>query len=121
MYAMVNVQQYQIVATGSTVAECEQNYRSDLVHNGLIDNAQGDISSADTTTISGVVSEIRTAVINGNSQYFLQLQDDSHYYVISAADDADAVILNVGDRVELRCSKDAAGTIVTAYSLDILR
>ena len=121
MFAMVNVRQYSIVATGSTVAECEQNYRNDLVHNGLIDNTQGDISSADTATVSGIVSEIRTAVINGNSQYFLQLQGDSHYYVISAADDADAVILNVGDRVELRCSKDAAGTIVTAYSLDILR
>ena len=28
MYAMVNVQQYQIVATGETVAECERNYTS---------------------------------------------------------------------------------------------
>ena len=27
MYAMVNVQQYNIVETGSTVAECEANYR----------------------------------------------------------------------------------------------
>ena len=121
MFAMVNVRQYSIVATGYTVAECEQNYRNDLVHNGLIDNAQGEISSTDTDTVSGVVSEIRTAVINGNSQYFLQLQGDSRYYVISAADDADAVILNTGDRVEIRCSKETAGTLVTAYTLDILR
>ena len=26
MYAMVNVQQYNIVATGNTVEECKQNY-----------------------------------------------------------------------------------------------
>ena len=120
MYAMVNVQQYQIVATGSTVAECEQNYRSDLLNNGLIDDVQGNVTLNDTDTVSGTVSEIRSAVINGNSQYFLQLQGDSHYYVISAADDADAVILNIGNRVEIRFSKDSAGTIVTAYQLDIL-
>ena len=103
------------------MAECEQNYRTDLVHNGLIDGTQGDISSVETATVSGIVSEIRTAVINGNSQYFLQLQDDNHYYIISAADDADAVILNKGDRVEIRCSKESSSTLVTAYSLDILR
>ena len=32
MYAMVNVNQYQIVATGATVAECESNYRQMLRH-----------------------------------------------------------------------------------------
>lgn len=31
MYAMVNVSQYQIVATGATVADCEANYRQMLL------------------------------------------------------------------------------------------
>ena len=34
-YAMVNVRQYQVVATGDTVAECEQNYLSMLSQNGI--------------------------------------------------------------------------------------
>ena len=36
MYAMVNVQQYQLVETGQTVAECETEYRQALAHAGLI-------------------------------------------------------------------------------------
>ena len=36
MYAMVNVSQYQIVATGVTVAECETNYRQMLLNANLI-------------------------------------------------------------------------------------
>ena len=58
----------------------------------------------------------------------MQLRDDynPYYYVISAADDADVVILNVGDRVDIRIRTDPdghivpAGTIITAYQLDIL-
>ena len=33
MYAMVNVEQYQIVATGTSVAECEKNYMKLLAEN----------------------------------------------------------------------------------------
>ena len=33
MYAMVNVNQYQIVATGATLADCEANYRQMLLKN----------------------------------------------------------------------------------------
>ena len=39
MYAMVNVQQYNIVETGGTVAECEANYRRALADNGLISDS----------------------------------------------------------------------------------
>ena len=40
MYAMVNVNQYQIVATGATVAECESNYRQMLRQSNLISDDQ---------------------------------------------------------------------------------
>ena len=97
MYAMVNVRQYQIVETGSTVAECEANYRNELRNAGLIDDGEVEIVEPTTGSVSGVIEEIRTAVINGNSQYYISLQGDDHYYVVSAADDADAVILNADD------------------------
>ena len=119
MYAMVNVQQYQIVETGGTVAECEANYRKELANNGLIREEEADAEQMTTGVVSGTVAEIRSAVMNGNSHYFLQLKDDAHYYVISAAADADAVILNVGDSVEIVCDSEAEGAIVTAYSLEI--
>ena len=43
MYAMVNVQQYNIVETGQTVAQCEENYRKTLLNNGIIDRADAEV------------------------------------------------------------------------------
>ena len=121
MYAMVNVRQYQIVETGSTVAECEANYRNELRNAGLIDDGEVEIVEPTTGSVSGVIEEIRTAVINGNSQYYISLQGDDHYYVVSAADDADAVILNAGDLVEIIYDTESAGTIVEAYGVELLQ
>ena len=35
MYAMVNVQKYQIVATGDTVSACEEQYTTLMYENGI--------------------------------------------------------------------------------------
>ena len=40
-----------------------------------------------------------------------------HYYIVSAADDADVVILNVGDDVEIVYNTETAGTLVPAYGV----
>ena len=45
MYAMVNVQQYQIVETGGTVADCENNYRQALAHAGLIGAGESTVAA----------------------------------------------------------------------------
>ncbi len=74
MYAMVNVQQYNIVETGGTVAECEANYRRTLADNGLISDSESEAAPSDQEEASGVVAEIRTAVLDGNSYYFLRLE-----------------------------------------------
>ena len=77
-YAMVNVQQYQIVATGDTVAECEQNYLAMLGQNGILD---GNIN------------------LSGNTVVFIRLTGSELFYTVSAVDQPQAVILNEGDRV----------------------
>lgn len=38
MYAMVNVQQYQIVATGNSVRQCQENYHELLIDNQIIED-----------------------------------------------------------------------------------
>ena len=118
MYAMVNVSQYQIVATGSDVAECEGNYRQMLARNNLIDNSDANIP-ADTQEATGVLTDIRTAVIDGNSRYYLRLQGGSVYYVLSAADAPQVVTLNTGDRVTItyRPQEDASILEATAVTL----
>lgn len=95
-YAMVNVQQYQIVATGDTVAECEQSYLELLNQTGIMD---GDITLSGTETVNGTIAEIRSAVLDGNTVYFIKLIGSDVFYSISAVEQPLAVILNSGDQV----------------------
>ncbi len=100
MYAMVNVQQYQIVATGTSVTLCAQSYDDLLLTNGIID--EGVISGGvvgDTIEMGGTIAEIRTAVIDGNTRCFFRIEGETRFFWISAASDPSAVLLSVGDKV----------------------
>ena len=116
MYAMVNVSQYQIVATGSSVADCESSYRLMLARNGLISDSDTDVKPAGQGQVTGTIAEIRSAVVEGNTWYYLRLQDGSVYYAISAADDKNAVILSVGDQVTVTFA-EGEERILSAYSV----
>lgn len=116
MYAMVNVSQYQIVATGATVADCESNYRLMLARNDLIDRGDTDITPSGQGQVTGTIAEIRSAVVDGNTWYYLRLQDGTVYYAISATDDKNAVILSVGDSVTITFT-EGDERILSAYSV----
>jgi len=99
-YAMVNVSQYHLVATGTTVAECEENYLSLLANKGITSEDELPVSTA-----SGTITDIRTAVIDSDSWYFICLDNKSTYYTFPADTYPLVIILNVGDRVELSHSE----------------
>ena len=98
MYAMVNVEQYQIVSTGATVAECEQNYRNSLAHNGLIGAGNTSIDGV-LTEASGTIAEIRSSVINGNTHYYVRLEMTQVNLDFAADEVPEAVLLNPGDAI----------------------
>ncbi len=115
MYAMVNVSRYDIVATGSTVTAAEEEYIRLLGDRGIV------IPDAlPQTTVSGIVEELRSAVLNGNTYYFIRLEGESVFYSVSAADNNVAVILNVGDTVTIEhapVEEGSAADILTGYSV----
>ena len=117
MYAMVNVQQYNIVETGGTVAECEANYRRTLADNGLISDSESEAAPSDQEEAIGVVAEIRTAVLDGNSYYFLRLEGQEVFYAVNAAENPLAVILNTGDQVTITYTAGESGSILTGTSV----
>ena len=118
MYAMVNVQQYQIVATGTTVQNCQENYRALLIEKGILTEEQADNSSLSETVTSnqasGAIREIRSAAMGGDTYYFFLLEGDPHYYTINARECQLAVILNVGDKVTISYAGEQ--TEITAAS-----
>lgn len=114
MYAMVNVQQYNIVETGSTVAECEANYRRALADSGLISDGDAEAVPSDQEEISGAIAEIRTAVLDGNS---LRLEGQDTFYAVNAAENPLAVILNAGDQVTIAYTAGEGGGILSGTSV----
>ena len=68
-------------------------------------------------TVTGTVVEIRTAVKNGDSYYYIKLDKGDVYYSISASKSEDAVILDKGDTVTIKYS--GSGKILTADALTI--
>ena len=120
MYAMVNVSQYQIVATGSSVADCESSYRLMLARSGLISKDDTDVTPTGQDQVTGTIAEIRSAVVEGNTWYYLRLQEGQVYYAISAADDKNAVILSVGDAVTVTYEK-GEDKILSAYSVTAVK
>ena len=104
MYAMVNVEQYQIVATGYTVSECMKSYENMLIDRGVVSpESVKPIEDVETerTDAEGVIADIRSAVIDGNTWYYIRLVDRDGYFAVCAAQYPEAVILSIGDSVAL--------------------
>ena len=128
-YAMVNVQNYQVVATGKTIAECTENYVNLLAQSNInikvdIDKIKDDTDKNEpstdkpaektTVTVKGTVSDIRTAVMGGESYYFIRLEKGRTYYKVSASENEAVVILNTGDSVSLTYQKGESGSVIAA-------
>ena len=115
LYAMVNVAQYQVVATGPTVAQCEKNYLDLLGSKGI---AQAPEPGPETQA-AGPIAEIRSAVLDGTSVYFLRLEGKTVFYTLSAADQPEVVTLNVGDEVTIfYAPAGTPSTLLSAYRFE---
>ena len=85
-YAMVNVENYQVVVRGTTIAECTDAYVKKLKQNNIninvdIDKIEDATNNENTTPetetkkVKGAITDIRTAVMGGESVYFIELDD----------------------------------------------
>lgn len=119
MYAMVNVQQYQIVATGASVEECQSNYYK-LLRQNKLDTGEAPILPADEDTVTGIVTALRSAVIDGTTMYYVTLDADNTVYCISAGEVEKVILLNVGDRITITYEPDSMrdDLICTANAFD---
>lgn len=116
-YAMVNVERFEIAVFGSTVEECMAKYVNDLEKKGV----KVDVEIAEPNTVSGVIEDIRTAVKNGNTYYYIKLDAGDTYYSIAAAAQETVVILNKGDKVTFTVPAENAGSIIAASKMEITK
>ena len=98
MYAMVNVQKYQIVATGDTVSECETEYTSLMYENGIKEVEE---DTREIRTVTGPITRIAQAVVEGNSHYYFMIEGSDEIFDVSVVDYIDAIRFDVGDKVTI--------------------
>ena len=103
-YAMVNIEKYHIVAIGDTVAECEQVYRNLMSNNGIDTTPQGEGQQ-----ISGQITLIQDIVSEGNTYYYLLLDNQNVWYQVTAKEHLDILTKHGGDSVTLDYVEDTSG------------
>lgn len=95
MYGMVNVEKYQIVATGDTVQNTQQKYKELLKNNSM------SVTETKTERISGVIEKIKTAAIDGTTYYYVKLASRDSYFLLSVKDNHLIVLKEIGDTIAL--------------------
>ena len=76
-YAMIDIQRYQNVAIGDTVSDCQKAYKTLLATNGLV--GAGD-DGGGLKEAKGSIRTMVQAVVDGNSHFYLTLDDDDNIY-----------------------------------------
>lgn len=98
-YAMVNVQKYQWVAIGDTIQECEKNYNRLLNTNGIVSQ-----SAEKEKSITGKITAIAPVVIDGNTHYYVCLENSDDIYDVTMTDEYLIGIIRyqVGDIISIK-------------------
>lgn len=123
MYAMINVQHYQSVATGSTVAAAQESYLSMLAAEGALSDEEAAASGAEEKA-SGKIASIAQAVIDGNSHFFVTLEGDGAIYDFALPDMLAIVRYKVGDAIEFSYAKpieDAGADAGDAAACEVIK
>ena len=99
LYALVNVENVSIVATGSTQSEAMVAYKNLLIQKGIVsEKLPEEIPEEQKLKAEFKIEAIRDVVIDGNT-YFYITGDDGYTYKCKVADFESAVLLAVGDTV----------------------
>lgn len=119
-FAMVNIESYQYVAVGDTVAGCQQEYVKLLASNGILSDAQAQSASAAATPgepAQGTVASVAQAVIDGNSHFYLTLEGDDAVYDFALPGLVSIVTYGVGDDIEFTYTEEEGAATRTAVTL----
>ena len=98
MYAMVNIQKYQWVATGDSIKECEKAYNQLLKRNGITGTA-----SVEGSTVSGKIANLMPVNIEGSSHIYFALEGKKEIFDIDLSNTEllDIIKYSTGDNIRI--------------------
>ena len=108
-YAMVNVQKYQLVAIGDTVSQCEEKYNELLLTDGVIKEEE---DKREVQTMEGTIAKIAQGVVEGNSHYYILLEESEEIFDVSVVDFIDVIRYEPGQKVTIEYKQDEKANTV---------
>ena len=103
-YAMVNVQKYQLVATGDTVSQCESAYNELLFTNGVKADTE---DTREVLEVTGKITKIAQGVVDGNSHYYVMVEGSDGIFDVSVVDYIDIIRYEIGDEITMEYKEGA--------------
>ena len=95
-FAMIDIQRYQNVAVGDTVADTQTAYEALLATNGVLTDTT-DLTDVDEVT--GIISAVAQAVVDGNSHFYVMLEGRDELFDFALPGLVDIVRYKVGDQI----------------------
>ena len=135
-YAMVNVEQYNVVAIpqnqNTDLRSCLEVYikgLSELNPPVIVDFAFDSYTVPDASdpaqtdpseyaTVTGTVTDIRSAVVSGTTYYYIELDNTGLYYYVAASVTNKVMLLNVGDVITVTTADTDASDLASASSIE---
>ncbi|MGN0435552.1 MAG: hypothetical protein ACI4D8_02855 [Wujia sp.] len=106
MYALVNMEKYNIVATGVTQREALASYRKLLVSNGIISGLQ--VTGEDTPSKEITVSDIKYINMD-NETYVYITSKDGEVFKQNFADNEALIFIQAGDKITVYYTEEENG------------
>lgn len=98
-FAMINIKQYQYVAIGDTVADCQKSYQALLATNNV---TSGNVEAVGVLEAQGKIVHIAQAVVDGNSHFYVKLEDGNNIYDFALPGLIEIVGYKEGDPIEFK-------------------
>ena len=112
LYALVNVENYAIVATGSTQTEAKEEYLKLLKQNGVIDELpeKEEIQSPNVAETNVEIVDINVYTVGGESVFYISASD-GQIYKQRLCDDEGLIILRKGDALNIKYKIDSENLV----------
>ena len=111
-YAFVNVKNYQLVATGDSVEEAQEAYYKVLSQSGDTE------VETDTKELTSKVTDIESAIVEGNTQYYLKLEGSDKIYIVDISQSNELPFVKSGDQVMITYN-ESDGNIIVVKSISM--
>ena len=104
LYALVNAENYTIVATGETQKAAKEAYLAELIEKNVITDVAPPTPEVETNEAEVTVKTVRLATVSGETVVYITAEDGIVYRGALAADES-LILITEGDRITVTYSE----------------